>query len=440
MLGGQSLALGGEAEREAFAARFSEEYSYGTEERFLRREEAPPPSVREVSMPELLLESSFHLASAKNRQKNARWSVWGRGAKSRFDAREDAVSIDGEVVTATLGLDYEWERWIFGMALSRSQGDGSFRQGAGCASGCGGDVKSVITGFYPFVRYDVSERLSVWGILGHGQGEMTLTPGGGADIEANTVMQMAAFGGRGVVLGASNPLGVELAVRSDALFVSARSNSGGAGGLLDGETDTSRLRLLLEGARSYRFGAGGVLEPTLEFGFRFDGGDADEGSGLEVGGGLRYRRPAIGLTLEVSARGLLSHEVRDYEEWGVSGSMRVEPGEDGRGLSVRLGSAWGAVSGGAERLWEQRFGGFGAGSFEADSRFDAEVSYGLDAPRGLLTPYTGVAVSENAETWRAGARWQIGAMTTLDLEASLKESASDRERQGAILLQGARRW
>ena len=48
------------------------------------------------------------------------------------------------------------------------------------------------------------------------------------------------------------------------------------------------------------------------------------------------------------------HEERDYEEWGVSGSVRFDPGERGRGLSMRLGSGWGAASGDAERLWTQR--------------------------------------------------------------------------------------
>ena len=47
------------------------------------------------------------------------------------------------------------------------------------------------------------------------------------------------------------------------------------------------------------------------------------------------------LSVEVNARGLVAHEDTAYEEWGFSGSIAYTPSEDGRGLSMRLGSAWG---------------------------------------------------------------------------------------------------
>ena len=71
---------------------------------------------------------------------------------------------------------------------------------------------------------------------------------------------------------------------------------------------------------------------------------------------------------------------------------------------------------------------------------DAEVAYGLDAMRGLLTPYTGVALTESGETWRAGARWKLGPAFDLELEASLKESAAEEKPKSGLLLRGSRRW
>ena len=133
--------------------------------------------------------------------------------------------------------------------------------------------------------------------------------------------------------------------------------------------------------------ADSVLTPSLEIGLRHDGGDAETGSGVELGGGLRWAG-LKGFTVEVRARGLLAHEESDYEEWGVSASIGLSPGEGDRGLSMRVGSAWGAAAGGVERLWSQR--ALAGGSFDPDARLDAEVGYGLDAMRGLLTPYTGV--------------------------------------------------
>ena len=211
-----------------------------------------------------------------------------------------------------------------------------------------------------------------------------------------------------------------------------------AANLVETEAETSRIRLLLEGSRAFQFGKDAVLTPSFQVGVRHDGGDAETGGGLEVGGSLRYA--AKRLTIEISARGLLTHQESDYEEWGVSGSIRLGSAEQGRGLSMRLGSAWGAESGGAERLWAQRYGGFTPGRFDPDARREAEVAYGLDAYRGLLTPYTGVALTGNGETWRAGARWKLGPAFDVNLEASLREPTGDEKPESDLLLRGSKRW
>ena len=57
------------------------------------------------------------------------------------------------------------------------------------------------------------------------------------------------------------------------------------------ETDTNRLRLVLEGSRPFGVGNGGLFTPTFDLGLRRDGGDAEEGSGVEIGCGLLYASP-----------------------------------------------------------------------------------------------------------------------------------------------------
>ena len=201
VLGGQSLAPGGEAEREAVLTRLAEQVSQRADEGLLRGEEAPQPSVREVSMPDLLLASSFHLASAEKVEEGSRWSVWGRGTRSSFSGKEEELTLDGDVTTATLGFDYERSKWLLGVALSRSAGDGAYRgETACCADGC--EIESALTGVYPYARYRVSERLSLWGVVGHGQGDLTLGLDGADAIDADVDMSMASAGARGVVLPA----------------------------------------------------------------------------------------------------------------------------------------------------------------------------------------------------------------------------------------------
>ncbi len=75
-----------------------------------------------------------------------------------------------------------------------------------------------------------------------------------------------------------------------------------------------------------------------------DGGDAETGSGLEVGGSLRWT--SGNLTIEVAARGLMAHSEDDYEEWGVSGSVQYAqaPGAGSTHPSPGAGLRAGGIS------------------------------------------------------------------------------------------------
>ena len=428
MLGGREVLLGGPARaEEALAALRGEPRTAGWRGGLAGRRD--DSLAREVSMSELLLASSFHLASASGVESGPRWSFWGRGARTGFDGREGAFSLTGDVTTGLVGADYESGRALMGVTLALSSGEGSYEE-----SGVRGEVESSLAGVYPYLRYAVSERLTVWGAAGFGEGDLTLKPAGAAQVETDLTMSMAAAGARGALLSAG---GFDLALRSDLTFV--RNESDAVAGLAASEADTSRFRLALEASREVRLTAG-VLTPSVEFGLRFDGGDAERGAGLELGGGLRYA--SGGLTVDVQARGLATHEENDYEEWGVSASVRYSPDAAGRGLSLRVGSAWGATAGGVDRLWSQRAAAdlARAGGFEPGSSLEAEAGYGFGLRRGLLTPYTGVAITESGEVWRAGARWKLGPAFDLALEGSLTEPAGGDDTESDLLLRGARRW
>ena len=61
------------------------------------------------------------------------------------------------------------------------------------------------------------------------------------------------------------------------------------------EAEVTRLRLGLEGTWRGLEAGGGELVPRLEVGLRHDGGDAETGFGLDLGGGLSWSHPASGL-------------------------------------------------------------------------------------------------------------------------------------------------
>ena len=371
---------------------------------------------REMSLREVLAGSAFRLTSKDAAPgSDRRWTAWGSGATTRFEGRDGPVTLDGDVVGATLGLDVDWSRWTAGMALGYNDGRGSFDD---AESGDRGKLETTLASLHPYLRWS-GERLSVWGLLGHGQGEYTVTPEElGKSVQADMSMNMAGAGARRTLGTVAYLAGMELALRSDAMFVWMHSDEV-SGHLRETRTRTSHVRLLLEGGWAFALDSGGTLTSTVEGGLRHDAGDAETGGGLEVGGSLRYA--ARNLTIEVSARGLVTHEDRDFEQWGVSGQIRFDPGADGRGLSMRLDSAWEASSGSAEQLWAEYSGGISSENDDPKGRLDAEVGYGFVAGRGLLTPYVGMEFSEGGEGWRAGARWQLGPAFDVSLEAGLGE-------------------
>ena len=217
-------------------------------------------------------------------------SVWGRGAVSSFSGRSREVTVTGEVSSAMLGADFTRRPWTAGLMVAHSRGDGEYR-GADA-----GEVESTLTGLYPYGRHEVSERVTLWGVAGYGSGELTLTPEGQTPVETGMDLAMGAVGLRGVAVEAEAGVGPELAVKTDALAV--RTSSEAAAGLVATTAQVTRLRLGLEG--TWR---GGALVPRLEVGVRHDGGDAETGFGLDLGGGLAWSDPASGIAAEVSARG-----------------------------------------------------------------------------------------------------------------------------------------
>ena len=464
-LGGQTLSFGGtggqdtaEAEREAAEGlRSLAERMSGTGEgtawtRWERDEDASES--RTMTERELLLGSAFVLSLGGDGDAagagGTRWTAWGRAAASSFDGEADGLILDGDVTTLTLGADAAWSRWLGGVAVAYSTGDGGFRDHERTDHGSlgSGSLSSTLTSVHPYARLALSERLSVWGILGYGAGDLDLELDGGKRWTTDVTMTMAAAGARGVVVEAPAEGGLELAIRTDAVVQRTESDaatSASGGDLAATEAGTSRVRLMVEGSRAFAMDGGGRFTPSLEVGLRQDGGDAETGTGVELGGGLSYTDPSSGLTLEAKARGLIAHEDADYREWGAGASLRLDPGASGRGLSLSLSPAWGAADGGPERLWSVRDArGLAANeAFDPAGRLDAEAGYGLAAfgGRGAMTPYAGLALSEAGDrAWRSGVRWTLGSEISLGLEGTRREPANGDAPEHALSFRTTIRW
>ena len=201
-----------------------------------------------VSERDLLIGTAFSMSGMAKGGGSV--ALWGRGAITSFDGRENRLSVDGEVANVMLGADWSGGALTAGLMLSHARGSGSYRGESD------GKVESTLTGIYPYGRYAVSERVTVWGVAGYGAGSLTLKQEDDAAIETDMDLMMAAVGLRGVAMKApERGGGPELAIKSDAMVV--RTTSDAVQGL-EAEAEVTRLRLGLEGSWRVVTGRAGV--------------------------------------------------------------------------------------------------------------------------------------------------------------------------------------
>ena len=391
---------------------------------------------RTMTVAELLADSSFSLplrtgAAASGAAASgdfggaASWGLWGQGGWSHFTGTEGALELGGEVASGVVGADYAHGAVRAGLALAYSAGSGSFRQ-----AGADGELSASLLSVHPYVGLTLHERLRLWGLLGYGLlGDLELDPAAGAAMRTGDLgLLMGALGARGTLLAAGPGGGLELAAKGDALLL--RIDSGAVAGLAASSAEVLRSRLLLEAAYRDIPLFGGTLSPALEVGVRYDGGDAERGAGLVVGGGVEYRLPAAGLSLSGRAQGLLLHEDAGFSEWGFGGALRFDPGVPGRGLALSVAPAWGAAASGAERVWavpDVTLLAPGAAPPAGLSQLEAELSYGVPvlAERALLTPYVGLTHSApDGRRWRLGGRLHVAPGLSVSLDAVYHERAA----------------
>ena len=391
------------------------------------------PQSEPLTMRDVLLGSRFTLTGAADGAGGS-LSLWGRAAHGRFDGHEGTFSLDGEVTTALLGADYARGGWLVGLALAQSAGEGAYRDtktalrpaSRACPGDaqdllCGGAVRegdgtvdASLTAALPYASLEASQRLTLWGALGYGAGEVTLATAMGGRYSADTTWRMAAAGLRGALLEApAQGSGPALALTSDALW--ARTASEKTLDLAASASDVTRLRLGLEGSWRMALDGGDAgaqpgasLTPKLEVGARHDGGDAETGFGAELGGGLAWVHPALGLTLDISGRTLIAHEDDDLEDRGFAAALGFDPRpETERGPSFSLRQDFGGqAQGGLDALFAPATLDERSGS-EATSRWTAQIAYGLPAFGGRWTasPHAGLGLATGARDLTLGWRW-----------------------------------
>ena len=310
------------------------------------------------------------------------------------------MRIDGNVTTGILGADAEWGRMLAGVAVSVSEGEGTFAQ-PGVDSG---SIESTMTTVSPYARMALSDRVSAWGLMGYGTGDMTIVQKANEATgqperitRTDLSMRLAALGGRGALLTAD---------------------------------ESRRLRPRAQGGRLLRRGPRPRRSPTRAIRRRMRAGCAlrskaaarsrwvmacsrrawSSGCAMTAAtprparasssaGGCRTRtRRRVSASRRTSAPSLRTR-TRSTREWGASGAVRLAPSERGRGLSFSLAPTYGTAGSGVDRLWSARDARGLAptgGTFEPESRLEGELGYGLPLLGDRFTGTPNVASGSRA--------------------------------------------
>ena len=370
----------------------------------------------------LLTSSSFALT--RETRQGGILSFWSRGARSSFAGREEALSLGGDVRTMMFGADYAKGPLVTGLSLSNSRGLGEY---AGVTDG---QVASAVNGLYPWLGYKLSDRVSVWGVTGYGKGALTLTPGEGAALTSGLSMAMAAAGTRGALVG-GGASGFELAFKADALWVGTSIDGveGPGGNLAATAAAATRFRTGLEAARGYALAGRLSLRPSVEVGLRHDGGDAETGAGLDVGGGLVVSDTSTGLAVDLRVRTLVMHQADGFRERGMALSLSYNrTPSTPLGFTARVAPSWGGeATSGAEAMWgRETMAGMANGGVADGNRLDGEVGYGLPVgSRFVGTPRVGFSTSEYGRDYRIG--YGLGVLDRERLNLDLGVDAHRRE-------------
>ena len=366
-------------------------------------------------------------------------AFWGSGEYRDFSGESDDLDWDGDLTGVQLGLDARLRyNLLVGVAVSMLDTDVDYEDDTGLLGK--GDYELDMTSAHPYIGWRSGE-LDFWATVGYGTGDLEITGQDASGVSqtpksGDVNLQTIGGGGSGMLWQDG---GTTLRLKGEVSQTQLEVESGDD--FAEQEIDATGIRIAVEATRSRRLAGGGIFEPSVEVAARHDGGDGETGGGAEVGGALRYRNPATGLTADGRIRALMG-QGGSYEEWGISGTVRVAPGTDGQGLSFSVSPGYGDSGSGIQELWRHGLTADDATTDDYAMKLDARVGYGfgfiLNEHHGILTPYSELTYG-TTDSYRMGLNWAAGTRFDLTLLGERREPSTDPA-EHAVLLKGEVRF
>ena len=369
-------------------------------------------------------------------------TIWGSGDYRDFDGgNSQTLNYEGDVTSINFGIDSRvGADMLAGFSVSRAEAEVDYDD----ISGGSGESTTTLISVNPYVGWRVDHCINLWAAAGYGWGDIEINDTAAATQESDLEQQMVAAGVSGLLVDSDEVIqGGTTTVRIKAEAAYTWADTDGEGALKGLTLNASRSRLLLEAVHEQALESGGTLNSSLEVGVRHDGGDGEDGEGFETGAGLRFSDPATGVTFEGRARALLGHN-GNYDEWGFSGLVRIDPGADGVGLAVSIEPQWGQTASGVQRMWEADAIGMTLSGDRSPLHMNAQVAYGMIAllggRQGVLTPYTNVSLSgEGSRRLSVGGQFNVGTSVQISMEI-LHDQPTYGDSVHGIMLHSSFNW
>ena len=395
--------------------------------------------IRPVSVKDLLARSAFDLPLTSTGEEGVpAWTLWGRGAASGFSGQpQNDFTMTGSLYSGYVGVDYRPKPAVLlGLAVAHSTGGVDYTLTGSHQAAVDVEMTSIL----PYAHWQPTPSLGVWSMLGAGWGDMAVeTAGAGLRRTTDLSFWMGAVGGRQAL---TTWRGIDVAAKTDAFLSTVKSD--GTVNLAAARGQARRMRLLMEGRTAVDLSPVSRVAPRLEMGGRWDSGTAEQGLGLELGGGLTYTQTAWGLSIATQGRYLLAHQDDDFEDWGASVNVRLDPGVGGEGAYLTVAPVWGQPGSGVEQVWGQAAavpGGPTAARAAGwrPANVNVDVGYGLTLAdgHGRLTPYGGLALGDpGTARYRLGSRWAVSTVLDLSVEGERAEQPGQAAAHGVSVRLG----
>ena len=354
--------------------------------------------------------------------------VWASADYDRISSKADGLGDwDGSQFSLSVGVDGHVSRsTLIGVAASWSKGSAEFDSDPTL------ETDTSLLGLNPYIGWHSRDgKQTAWGTVGYSSGDFEQDQ---KNIKTDLKMTVLAIGGSTRFAERS---GFDYNIKGD--LSTAELTTDAVGSLPEVKSKAHRARVAVEAGVDKASDSGGHVMRSVALGLRYDGGDGDTGSGLELDGELGWSGRSVSVS---GAANVLLFHTGDLKEWGLGGLIRYAPSHaKGRNLTFRAQPSYGRGESGSGQLWDQQVKDLDEDGGEPEARLVMDAGWGLAAlsGRALVTPYSGLELSEGgSRVYRLGSRVAVDSVFNIDLAAHRTEDGDSPEH--GIGLQLGMQW